>query len=752
MKVVYLNYFYDKDIKTPEELLKRYWSSTEWCKSVVKAGATKVSLVQRFHQDSIIEQDGVNSYFISDEYENKLLPFTNPQKVHEVIRTLQPDIVHHNGMPYPLLSLRNKLPKSTALVWQHHGGGMPQWYSRWFYKRGFSSIDGFFFTSEKLSKLWKKKELIDYFKPIYEIIESSSTLEPKDKFQCKEELGLQGNEIFLWVGRLDKNKDPLTVLDGFHRAMHSMQDPHLYMIYHEQPLLYETREFCIKNNINSRVHFIGKIDREKLAEYYSASDYFILGSHSEGSGYALLEALSCGLMPIVTDIPSFRKILSDGRIGYLWNPGEVNSLVNAITSATKERVSRNPLREYFDKHLSFEQLGKNALEAYENVQKIKNSIKKKIAVIVPGGIDKPDSGFNLAPLSNLINQLSLTNDIHVYSLVRLINDNEPFQCGNAKVKFLHARHNDSFLRKLWLLFTHVRQGMKMYQYDLLHGLWGMPTGFAAVVMGKIYKTKSIVSLMGAETANIPTIDYGNMQYAVQRSITLWTCRHADILIVLTEYQKQQLKYLGVLRTDIHKIPIGVDKNFFNCHVKNSMTTPLKLLAVGNLNKVKNQSVLLKSFKKIFTEINAELDIVGPDYLNGELQLLASELELYGNIRFHGMINHNKMKQFYENADILLHTSLHEAQGIVVAEAAATGVVICGTNVGLISDFYPDKSVAVEIGDADALATEVLKLIKDTKRLSSMRLNAYQWAKEHDLDWTVNRITAIYDTITNDNRH
>ena len=48
-----------------------------------------------------------------------------------------------------------------------------------------------------------------------------------------------------------------------------------------------------------------------MPNYYGAADVFVSGSHSEGSGYALIEAMSAGVVPVVTDIPSFRAIAGD---------------------------------------------------------------------------------------------------------------------------------------------------------------------------------------------------------------------------------------------------------------------------------------------------------------------------------------------------------------------------------------------------------------------------------------------------------
>ena len=56
----------------------------------------------------------------------------------------------------------------------------------------------------------------------------------------------------------------------------------------------------------------------RIEKLMRASDLFVLGSHREGSGYSLIEALACGLPPVVTDIPSFRIADRSGsrRDGY----------------------------------------------------------------------------------------------------------------------------------------------------------------------------------------------------------------------------------------------------------------------------------------------------------------------------------------------------------------------------------------------------------------------------------------------------
>ncbi len=188
----------------------------------------------------------------------------------------------------------------------------------------------------------------------------------------KRELNLQGNEVFLWVGRLNHNKDPRTVLRGFAHIVPRCMNPLLMMVYNNDELLTDVRSEVTRLGIERHVRFVGAVPYDRLPSYYSAADYFVLGSHDEGSGFALLEALACGVTPIVTDIPSFRAITRNGTVGALWKPGDTDSFVQAFHKTKQSSSSRQSVRTYFERELSYDVLGKKALRLYEEIVRRKN--------------------------------------------------------------------------------------------------------------------------------------------------------------------------------------------------------------------------------------------------------------------------------------------------------------------------------------------------------------------------------------------
>jgi glycosyltransferase involved in cell wall biosynthesis len=101
----------------------------------------------------------------------------------------------------------------------------------------------------------------------------------------------------------------------------------------------------------------------------AAADFLVQGSHREGSGYSVLEALACGLPPLVTDIPSFRVLTGDGAAGRLWSPGQPASLAQALLQLHAEPAAQRRVaaRACFEVRSSFDALGRKLFAAYSDL-------------------------------------------------------------------------------------------------------------------------------------------------------------------------------------------------------------------------------------------------------------------------------------------------------------------------------------------------------------------------------------------------
>jgi glycosyltransferase involved in cell wall biosynthesis len=256
----------------------------------------------------------------------------------------------------------------------------------------------------------------------------------------------------------------------------------------------------------------------------------------------------------------------------------------------------------------------------------------------------------------------------------------------------------------------------------------------------MFKARSIVSILGGDAISLPEINYGQLQRPQLRNLILWTLNRADVVIVLTKYLLDNLKKAGLQRNNIKIIPWGIDTQLFSFRTK-QLGRPVQFLHIANLHPVKDQETLLRAFKSISDGMPSQLIMIGEGVLEAKIKSLATSLNL-NNVSFVAPLPYDELPKYYAKADILLHTSLSEGQSEVVTEAMSSGVVVCGTKVGLMYD-QPSCCIAVDVGDYENLALQTLELIADDERFREIQKTAFEWASKHSILWTVEQLKACY---------
>jgi glycosyltransferase involved in cell wall biosynthesis len=356
-------------------------------------------------------------------------------------------------------------------------------------------------------------------------------------------------------------------------------------------------------------------------------------------------------------------------------------------------------------------------------------------MIVPGGIGTGKMNMGIPVLEELVKLLANDIDLTVVSLFR-VNDDYVAK-GFLIISIPDRNVMVKSLKCLW----HFWQLHRHNQFDAIHGYWALPSGFLAVMIGILFKVKSVVSVLGGDAASLPSIQYGQLRTSLQRNLVLWTLHHADERTALTQYSVGNLVRAG-LRRPVSVIPWGVDTHRFFMKEK-ALHEPLRFLHVANLTPVKDQETLLKAFELITHKINAELTLIGEGPAKQELISLAGSLGIAGRIMFLGLQPYEEMPDYYHDSDILLHTSLSEGQSEVVTEAMGCGMVICGTSVGLMADL-PGACITVNVGDYQSLADHVIYLLENPSRMSELRKKASEWSAIHSIHWTAARTRELYN--------
>jgi glycosyltransferase involved in cell wall biosynthesis len=368
MRVAQISFFSDPLARDPGQLLQDWPSLADVAECACRAGI-RASVIQASSHSQRLVRDGVDYHF---------LPFGQSHSAAdaiggfgELLRAMAPDVLHVHGLDFArdVLSLSRAVPGIPILL-QDHASRPPRPWRRAQWRRSFSAVSGIAFCSLEQARPFASAGLLAPQTKVYAIPESTSRFTPGDKDQARRSSGLSGDPLVLWVGHLDVNKDPLTVLDGISRAARELPRLQLYCCYATAPLLRAVRRRIAGDPLlRGRVHLMGRVPHARVEQFMRAADVFVSGSHREGSGYSVIEAMACGLAPVVTDIPSFRSLTGAGSVGALWPRGNAGALCDGLLSvAARSRATlRAAAREHFDKELSFDAVGRKLALVYRDL-------------------------------------------------------------------------------------------------------------------------------------------------------------------------------------------------------------------------------------------------------------------------------------------------------------------------------------------------------------------------------------------------
>jgi len=372
LHVAQIGFFSDPAQRPPAQLLEAWTTLVDVAEAASRCGV-RVSVVQASSHSQRLARNGVHYHF---------LPFGEGARgsnaaLEELLRELAPEVFHVHGLSFhrdvqALAALAPRVP----IILQDHASRPPRLWRRGTWRRGMSAAAAIAFCASDQAQPFRHAGLVDAHTRVYEIPESTSRFTPGERAEARRRTRIEGDPAILWVGHLDANKDPLSVLDGVSAAARVLPRLRLYCCFGVAPLLRPVRQrIAADASLRERVELLGRVPHERIELLMRAADLFVLGSHREGSGYALIEALACGLPPVVTDIPSFRALTGAGAVGRLWPCGDSRALGEALCSLAGrvDAGTRAAVRAHFDRELSFNALGSKLANMYVDVIERRNS-------------------------------------------------------------------------------------------------------------------------------------------------------------------------------------------------------------------------------------------------------------------------------------------------------------------------------------------------------------------------------------------
>jgi glycosyltransferase involved in cell wall biosynthesis len=366
----------------------------------------------------------------------------------------------------------------------------------------------------------------------------------------------------------------------------------------------------------------------------------------------------------------------------------------------------------------------------------------KLALVVPGGVDRSGTDRVVPALLWLIERLARRHEVHVFAL-----DQEPVP---AQWELLGARVSSigSAPGRRRRFFAAVAGEHRARRFDVIHAFWG-GCGTLAAFAGWRHRVPMMLHLGGGELVALPDIGYGGRLTLRGRLGLRVATAGARRVTVASLFMQRLAAMQGVAA---QQVPLGValDRWPVRSPRPRDGSRPARLLSVGDIRPVKDQSTLLNAASRLAASgVRFDLDIAGLDTMDGAAQALARAVGVGALVRWHGLLAREALRALVEEADLLLVSSRHEAGPLAMLEAAIAGVPTVGTAVGHVADWSPEAAVAVPPGDGVALADAAQALLAEEERRLALAREAQRRAIAWDADFTATSFERIYDELVDD---
>ena len=189
---------------------------------------------------------------------------------------------------------------------------------------------------------------------------------PMNTIECRSKLHLPINKkVIFALGALIERKGINYLIDAMKIITEKRKDV-LCFIGSSGPLKDKLQNQIERLELQDCVKLVGIVPDELLPIWMNASDLYVLPSLGEGNPTAMFEVLGCGKPFIGTRVGGIPEIITNGEIGSLVEPKDVDGLAIAILDALAKDWDGNYISDYA-RQFSWDEVANKILEVYSDV-------------------------------------------------------------------------------------------------------------------------------------------------------------------------------------------------------------------------------------------------------------------------------------------------------------------------------------------------------------------------------------------------
>ncbi|MFN3135838.1 MAG: N-acetyl-alpha-D-glucosaminyl L-malate synthase BshA [Candidatus Kryptonium sp.] len=183
----------------------------------------------------------------------------------------------------------------------------------------------------------------------------TEVFKPGENLELRKKIAPKGEKILIHVSNFRKVKRVQDVVKVFEIVRKKV--PSKLVFVGDGPERGDAENLCRQLKLHNNVLFLGKQDA--LHEILCSADVFILPSQIESFGLSALEAMSCGLPVIATNVGGLPEVVLHGETGYLTEIGNIERMASYIIELFEDKnkyrefseKARERAEKFFDKNL-----------------------------------------------------------------------------------------------------------------------------------------------------------------------------------------------------------------------------------------------------------------------------------------------------------------------------------------------------------------------------------------------------------------
>lgn len=305
----------------------------------------------------------------------------------------------------------------------------------------------------------------------------------------------------------------------------------------------------------------------------------------------------------------------------------------------------------------------------------------------------------------------------------------------------------------------IRKILDEFRPDVVHVQVSDPIGLSVVSYARKHNVPVVTTEHNQPDVITSQFKLGLVKKPADALLTTYLVNRQSKSDFVTMPTEKAIRDLIWSRGKEFKVPVaavsnGVDlKNFkpgrapSAVYERYGLNQKLKtVLYVGRIDAEKNVGAVVEAFLKAEELVkDVQLVIVGDGVDKARLM---KKVEGHKNIHFLGRVVVPELYDVYRLGDVFATASEIETQGIVLIEAAASGLPLVAVNAGAVSEVCLDgeNGYLCQPGAVSEIADAIVKILSEQKLHDEFAKKSVEIAKEHDFERTLDKFINIYSRV------